>query len=228
MILLALDTTGPRGSVALLEERRVFAEDRFEAQLNHSEKLLAALDSLLKTAGREIREVAGFAAAAGPGSFTGIRIGLATVKALAFASRRPVAAVSSLEALALKLRGEGEPAGFLCPVTDAKKGEVYAALFEAGTGGLVEVIPQAAWTPDSFLARLPSKRIIHFIGTGLEVYGEKIRSHLGERAKFSGRSLFIAPEVGLLGYDLLQAGKGVPAAEVRPLYLRRSEAEDKR
>ena len=228
MILLALDTTGPNGSAALLEERRVVAEDRFEAQLNHSEKLLASLDRLLKNAGREIREVDGFAVAAGPGSFTGIRIGLATAKALAFASGRPVAAVSSLEALALKLRGASEPAGLLCPVTDAKKGEVYAALFEAGAEGLVEIIPQAAWTPDGFLARLPSTRVIHFIGTGLEVCGEKIRSNLGERAKFSERSLFIAPEVGLLGFDRLRAGKGVPAADVRPLYLRRSQAEDKR
>ena len=227
MILLALDTTGPNGSVALLEDRRLVAEAGFEAQLNHSEKLLASLDHLLKTAGRDIREVGGFAAAAGPGSFTGIRIGLAAVKALALASGLPVAAVSSLEALALKLRDDHEPARLLCPMIDAKKGEVYAALFRAEGDGLAEILPQAAWTPDEFLARLPAKSIIHFIGTGAEVYGEKIRSGLRDAARFTRRSLFIAPEVGLLGLARLQAGKGVPAAEVQPLYFRRSQAEEK-
>jgi len=225
MILLALDTTGPNGSAALLEDRRLLIDTGFEAQLNHSEKLLAGIDQLLKTAGLDIQGMTGFAVAAGPGSFTGIRIGLATVKALAFASGRPVAAVSSLEALALKLRDE--PAGYLCPITDAKKGEVYAALYEAQADGLAEVVPQAARTPDDFLARLPPKRIIHFIGTGVEVYRDKIRPALGEWARFSGRSLFIAPQVGLLGFDRHQAGKGVPAAEVRPLYFRRSQAEEK-
>jgi tRNA threonylcarbamoyladenosine biosynthesis protein TsaB len=227
MILLALDTTGPNGSVALIEDRRLLAEAGFEAQLNHSEKLLASLDHLLKNAGRDIREVTGFAAAAGPGSFTGIRIGLATVKALALASGVRVAAVSGLEALALKLREEHDHGRLLCPMIDAKKGEVYAALFRAGGDGLAEILPQAAWMPDDFLTRLPAKSVIHFIGTGVEAYGEKIRSRLGDAALFPRRSLFIAPEVGFLGLALLQAGKGVPAPDVRPLYFRRSQAEER-
>jgi tRNA threonylcarbamoyladenosine biosynthesis protein TsaB len=225
MIILAMDTTGPSGSLALLEDRRLLAETGFEAQLNHSEKILASLDYLLKTAGRDIRGVDGFSVAAGPGSFTGIRIGLATVKSFAFASGRPVAAVSSLEALALKLKG-GQ-ARLLCPLTDAKKGEIFAALFEAKGEGLAEILPQAAWTPDDFLARLPSKRIIHFIGSGVHVFSEKIRSYLKDKARFSRRSLFIAHEVGLLGDDRLRAGKGLPAAEIKPLYFRRSQAEER-
>ncbi|MBN2199314.1 MAG: tRNA (adenosine(37)-N6)-threonylcarbamoyltransferase complex dimerization subunit type 1 TsaB, partial [Candidatus Aminicenantes bacterium] len=134
MRLLAVDTTGPFGSAALLDGTRLLAEEKFEAGLNHSELLMPAVDRLFRSDRSEISSVEGYCVAAGPGSFTGIRIGLATIKALAFASGRRVAAVSSLRALALKLQTKEPGARLLCPIIDAKKGEIYAALFDAGTG----------------------------------------------------------------------------------------------
>ncbi|MEW5901063.1 MAG: tRNA (adenosine(37)-N6)-threonylcarbamoyltransferase complex dimerization subunit type 1 TsaB, partial [Acidobacteriota bacterium] len=139
MLILALDTTTSSGSVALLDGTRLVAEINAESATTHSARLLRSVDYLLKSNGLNIRTIGGFAVAAGPGSFTGIRIGLSTVKAFAFASGVPVAPVSSLSALALKLR---ETQGRLfCPLLNAKKGEVFAALFEAQGNELKETIP---------------------------------------------------------------------------------------
>jgi tRNA threonylcarbamoyladenosine biosynthesis protein TsaB len=215
MFILAIDTTTGSGSVALLDNARILSEFNSESALTHSARLLRAVDYVLKQNSLKIQDVDGFAVAAGPGSFTGIRIGLSTVKAFAFASRKPVAPVSSLAALALKLR---ETQGRLfCPFIDAKKGEVYAALFEIRKGDLKEVIREGAYGPDSFLARLPAHRVVHFIGNGVTVYRDKILAYLRDNARFSSRSLFIGREVGLLGYDILKKRRGMSGEAVVPL-----------
>jgi tRNA threonylcarbamoyladenosine biosynthesis protein TsaB len=226
MRILALDTTTGSGSVALLENTRLLSEINAESALTHSARLLRAVDYLLKKNAVPIQDIDGFAVAAGPGSFTGIRIGLSTVKAFAFASRKPVAPVSSLAALALKLR---ETQGRLfCPFIDAKKSEVYAALFETEQGALKEVISEGAYGPDAFLSRLPAHRVVHFIGNGLDIYRDKVLAYLKDNARFSSRSLFIGYEVGLLGYDILKKGGGVSGEALVPLYYRKSQAEDKK
>jgi tRNA threonylcarbamoyladenosine biosynthesis protein TsaB len=226
MRILALDTTTGSGSVALLENARLLAEINAESGLTHSARLLRTVDYVLKRNGLEIAEIDGFAVAAGPGSFTGIRIGVSTVKAFAFASRRPVAPVSSLAALALKLR---ETHGrLLCPFIDAKKGEVYAALFEPRGRDFKAVIPEGAYGPDAFLSRLPAHRVVYFLGNGVGVYREKLLAYLKDNARFSSRSLFIGHEVGLLGHEILKKGKGVSGEAVEPLYYRKSQAEDRK
>jgi tRNA threonylcarbamoyladenosine biosynthesis protein TsaB len=226
MHILALDTTTSSGSVALLDSTRLVAEDNAEAATTHSARLLRAVDHLLKSNGLEARDIEGFAVAAGPGSFTGIRIGMSTIKALAFASGKRVAPVSSLEALALKLR---ETAGRLfCPLIDAKKGEVFSALFESRGHGLVEVIPQGAYAPDRFFSLLPAHRVVYFIGSGVGVFKEKILAYLKDKARFSARSHFIGYEVGVLGYEALKKGQGVSGEALVPLYFRKSQAEEKK
>jgi len=223
--ILAVDTTTSSGSAALLEDRRLVGEISGESGTTHSARLLGAVDRLLRAESLAIADIGAFAVAAGPGSFTGIRIGLSTVKALAFASGKPVVPVSSLRALALKLTLTGAP--LACPVLDAKKGEVYAALFESAAGRLVELIPQGAYDPDEFFSRLPGGRAIAFIGAGSAVYRDRIPSPARETASFPARTLFIAHEVGLLGFEGFEEGKGVPAEGVEPLYFRRSQAEEK-
>ena len=225
MRILAVDTTTSSGSAALLEDRRLVGETGGESGTTHSARLLGAVDRLLRSEGLAVADIDAFAVAAGPGSFTGIRIGLSTVKALAFASGKPVVPVSSLRALALKLALTG--AELACPVLDAKKGEVYAALFENAGGGLVELIPQGAYDPDDFFSRLPGGRAISFIGAGSAVYRDRIPASVLGSAAFPARTLFIAHEVGLLGFEGLEAGKGVSAEGVAPLYFRRSQAEEK-
>jgi len=226
MRILAVDTTTSYSSVALLDDRHLLAEIDVESGLTHSARLLRTVDFLLKNNGLKIQDIDGFAVASGPGSFTGIRIGLSTVKAFAFASKRPVASISTLTALALKLRET--PGRLFCPLIDAKKGEVYAALFERKTGDLREVIPPGAYGPDAFLSLLPAHRVIHFIGNGVDLYRDKIFAYLKDNARLSLRSLFVGFEVGLLGYDMLKRGKGLSGEALVPLYYRKSQAEEKK
>lgn len=224
MLILAVDTTTPGGSAALLEDGTLLGEANVESPATHSARLFRSIDFLVGALGRDIRDVDAFAVAAGPGSFTGIRIGVGAVKSLAFASGKPVAPVSTLLALASKLASGGP--SLVCPLLDAKKGEIYAGLFEAGTNGLVEIIPQGAYDPEGFFARLPAGRAIAFAGSGLTAYRAGILSRIGDQARFPGRSRFIAAEVGLIGFGLLRDGKGVDAASLEPIYFRRSQAEE--
>jgi tRNA threonylcarbamoyladenosine biosynthesis protein TsaB len=224
VLILAVDTTTPDGSVALLEDGTLIAEAGAASASTHSARLFRSVDFVLRAAGRDIRDVGAFAVAAGPGSFTGIRIGVAAVQSLAFASRKPVAPVSTLLALAVKLASGGPR--LVCPLLDAKRGEIYAALFEVRKGRPVEVVPQGAYDPDGFFARLPGRRIIAFAGSGLAANRAKLSRLARLRPRFPDRSPFIAAEVGRIGASLIRAGRGVEAASLEPIYLRRSQAEE--
>jgi tRNA threonylcarbamoyladenosine biosynthesis protein TsaB len=224
VLILAVDTTAPGGSVALLEDETLLGEANVESAATHSARLLRSIDFLVGAHGRDVQDVDAFAVAAGPGSFTGIRIGLGAVKALAFASAKPVAPVSTLLALATKLAADG--ARLVCPLLDAKKEEIYAGLFESGPAGLVEIIPQGAYGPDAFFARLPPRRVIAFAGSGLAVYRAKLLPYVRDKARFPKRSSFIAAEIGRIGRRMILDGQGVGAAALEPIYYRRSQAEE--
>ena len=226
MRVLALDTTTGSGSVALLEKTRLLGEISAESSGSYSARLLSSVDFIVRANSLKIEDMDGFAVAAGPGSFTGIRIGLSTIKAFAFALGKQVAPVSTLLALASKLKDS--PSRLISPLVDAKKGEIYAALFESRGEGLDEVIPQGAYAPDKFFSQLPTHRNITFIGNGVEVYREKILAYLKDKARFSSRSLFIAYEVGVLGHEILKKGRGVTGEELQPIYFRKSQAEEKK
>jgi|Deesub1362B_J571_1020462.scaffolds.fasta_scaffold00001_801 tRNA threonylcarbamoyladenosine biosynthesis protein TsaB len=224
MLILAVDTTTFWGSVALLEDSRLLGEVNLESPTTFSERLLPSVELLLKFSHRSLKEIDGYAVAVGPGSFTGIRIGLSTIKALAYSSGKLIAPVSTLEGLAWKLRDSGY--SLVAPVIDAKKGEVYAALYEFQAEELNEIISPGAYRPDFFFSRLPKRKTVAFIGNGINIYQQKIQEFLGTKACFPARSFFIAYEVGQLGFNLLQAGKGLTPHGVQPLYLRKSQAEE--
>jgi tRNA threonylcarbamoyladenosine biosynthesis protein TsaB len=115
----------------------------------------------------------------------------------------------------------------ICPLLDAKKEEIYAALYEARDGGLAEIVPQGAYAPDAFFARLPAGRSIAFIGGGLDAYRDMLLARVGDGARFPRRSSFVAAEVARLGAALIREGRGVDAAALEPIYYRRSQAEEK-
>jgi tRNA threonylcarbamoyladenosine biosynthesis protein TsaB len=226
MRLLAVDTTTGSGSAALVEDGRVRAEIGIESFGTHSSRLPASIEVLLKSLPWTLADLDGFAVTPGPGSFTGIRIGLSTIQAFAFASGKPVAPVSSLRALAWKLRGDG--VALAAPMHDAKRGEIYAALYAFGKTKMKAVVPEGAYTPEQFRALLPKGRKILFIGGGFPILADILSRGEKTRAIVSGRTPFIAPEVGLLGGEMIAAGKGVPPDRLEPLYLRRSQAEERR
>jgi len=224
--ILAVDTTTGSGSAAVLEDGRVRAEIGVDSSGTYSTRLPVSIDILLDALRWTVRDLDGFAVTPGPGSFTGIRIGLSTIQALAFSSGKPIAPVSSLQALAWKLRDDGIP--LVCSLHDAKRSEIYAALYGLASGRMKVIIPQGAYVPDHFLALLPKGRKILFIGGGFPIVAEALRARWKNKAILSSRTPFIAPEIGLLGAEIIAAGKGIAPEELEPLYLRSSQAEESR
>jgi len=222
-VILAVETATLATSVALLRGEELVAEWTHVDRTPHSERLLPAIDALLQGAGVTIGQVDAFAVSAGPGSFTGLRIGIATVKGLAFGSERPVAAVSTLAALAL---GGADGAAPVAALLDARRGEVYAAVF--GPNG-ARLAADAVLTPDALAGRLaPGTRVV--VGEGAGPAAAALARRLGAGVCLLGPSsgLARAHAVGVLGARILAHGEGVAAALVAPRYVRRAEAEVRR
>ena len=226
MKILAIDTSGKSAALAILEDETVLSESLLSLDVHHSEVLLPAVDHLCRAAGMAIGDMDLFACTTGPGSFTGLRIGLSTVKGLALALSRPVAGVSTLEALAL---GAAGCEGIVCPLLDARKSQVYAALYrrDASSGVMSVLLPDALSDLDRLLAAIDGSAL--FVGDGAVRYRLEIEAALPGRCRFaeSFNNHVRAAAVGLLGYRRFQAGLAEDALTLIPRYLRLSEAEER-
>ena len=218
--LLAVETATERASLALGAGGEVLAARELEPGLATAEGLLPALDALLSETSLGLDDVEGFALSIGPGSFTGLRVGLASVKGLAFGTGRPAVAVSTLAALA-RDAGPGPVAALL----DARRGELYAAGFAGGE--------PAPWLPESVLdvaevaARLPEGCTV--VGEGLSVCEGQLREARGDALQLrAAASRPLAHQVAALGAEAWRRGEARAAEELVPRYLRRAEAEVKR
>lgn len=218
MRLLAVETSTLAGGVALLEADRVRGEYLLDVTATHSERLMPAIDRLLADAGWLPGDVQGLAVAVGPGSFTGLRIGLSTVKGLALALDIPVAAVPTLDAMAAALPFAALP---ICPVLDARKGEVYCSLYRWEGGAARREWDYLALAPAELAARLREPVIV--LGDGAHLVPSP-----HARLAPPHRRVPSPAAVGVLGRARLDAGERVPAEALVPIYLRPSEAELKR
>ena len=218
MRVLAVETSSLAGGVALLDDERLVAEYLLDVSVTHSERLMAAIDRVLIDARWTARELGGLAVAVGPGSFTGLRIAVSTVKGLGLALRLPIAAVPTLDAMAAALPWAALP---VCPVLDARKGEVYASFYRWHGGAMRREWEYLALSPAALAERLTEPVIV--AGDGAPV----IRSPHA-RLLPPPRRLPSPACVGLLGLERLRRGETVAAAALAPLYLRPSEAELKR
>ena len=221
MKLLTVDTSTTACSVALTEDGRLLGEYLLNLNRTLSERLIRSIDMLLKDAGLVVADLDGFGVALGPGSFTGLRIGVATVKGMALATGKPVAGFSSLAMLAMNLPWAAYP---VCPMFDARKQEIYAAVYRCRD--LPEpVIADSVAPPDAFLERVAGPAI--FIGDGAVRHREVITSRLGDRAMFAPPSLHLprASAGDLLVREAFAKGSIVPLADLAPVYIRPSEAE---
>lgn len=221
-LLLALETATPIVSAALLRGEEVVAETVAAGGLTAAESVLPSVDSVLRLAGAQVSELDAFALSIGPGSFTGLRVGLATIKGLAFGSDRPVVPVSTLAALALAAGPGDSPVGALL---DASRGELYAGAFDLG-GELPEaIVAEGVYTPSELIPRLPTT--CRLVGEGVALCRQAIEEALGLD---SIRPLHgpLARSVGVLGARLLARGEFTAVAAVVPRYLRRAEAEVRR
>ena len=226
MICLAIDVSGRALSGALAESTaagsRLRGEFCLDTGKNHSLALLPMVKALLDNSGLTLADMDGFAVTVGPGSFTGLRIGIATVKAWCDALDKPAIAVSSTEAMA---RAMDRP-GLVCPLFDARRSEVYAALFREGE----RLTPDLALAPAELCRQLAQyDEPVAFAGDGLAPWEEELRSRLGVRfrAVSEARRLNMAPAAALMGLDRLEQGQTTPGPELLPVYLRLSEAEEK-
>jgi tRNA threonylcarbamoyladenosine biosynthesis protein TsaB len=212
-------------SVALLEGDRLVAEITSEDARLHSERLLPAVDRLLALADTTLDAVGAFAVSIGPGSFTGLRIGLATVKALALDERRPVAGVPTLAALAAAAVGAPGPVAALL---DARRGEVYAAACAFAGEPSPSLLADSVFTPEALAEALPRFATL-VVGEDAAPAAARLvalRPDLRPLPETLGAAR--ASRVGRLGRALFAAGLAVPAAELVPRYVRRAEAEARR
>jgi len=224
-LILAVETATRVMSVALLEGDRLVAEITTDDTRVHSERLLPAIDRLLALAGAKLDDVGAFAVSIGPGSFTGLRIGLATVKAFALDERRPVAAVPTLAALCAAALGAPGPVAALL---DARRGEVYAAVCAHPGEPTPSLIADSVLTPDALATRLPRGATL-VIGEDTGAAAAQLLAVRPDlRAIPPAEGAARAARVGRLGRALLAAGAIVPAAELVPRYVRRAEAEAQR
>ena len=171
MNIVALDTSGPAASCAVMKDGAIAQLTVMNHGLTHSETIMPALDNAMRGADLGCDQVDCFAAVAGPGSFTGVRIGVCAVKGLAHAWNKPCARIDALEALAMNFCGFD---GLACPILDARRGQVYCAVFDM-KGGMPERVGEDAATDlSAFVESLPKDRRIVFLGDGLRVHAQTL------------------------------------------------------
>src|SRR5688572_30771886 len=221
MLVLALDTTTSSGSCALARDGRVVSEQVDNAPHAHAERLPGDLMSLLDRANIRLADIDIFAVATGPGSFTGLRIGISTMQGLAFAAGKPLIGVSGLDALARV--ADREAAGRqIATWVDAWRGEVYAALYMNG----VEVEAPVVAKPEEILDRFASQPTL-FIGDGVRAHHEKIQQRVGggPTALAEHPTPLLAGTIAMIAGDIGSKGAYAPPHAVRPMYVRRTDAE---
>jgi len=222
MIVLALETATMTGGIAIVKDNSLIGEIRTNVKIAHSERLMGSIDWLLKTSDISVNEISAFAISIGPGSFTGLRIGLCTVKGLAYATDKPVIPVPTLDAFARSLPLCSSP---LCPMLDARKNEVYTGLYKWKDGECVKVTPERAVNPVDFLKEIKEPTV--FAGDGATTYRDLIKDALKENALFlpPSRMYPSAATVAEIAIEKIRSGFVTDPVSLTPFYIRKSEAE---
>jgi tRNA threonylcarbamoyladenosine biosynthesis protein TsaB len=225
-LILSMDTATPCSAVALTFGTRkaggVLASLSLTGNVTHSRRLFTAIDYLMKEAEVEWSSIAGIGVSLGPGSFTGLRIGMATAKGLAAATGKALLGVSTLDSLAAKCFTER----LICTVLDARKKEVYAAFYRCNEKGFSERISDMTVLPPEKLAAVINEPVV-LIGDGAKVYGDLFKKLLGEKVRFAPAQLHepSASSLGILAGEKLEAGDQLNVADAVPVYIRSSDAE---
>ncbi len=228
MKILGMDSSGLVASIAVVENDILVAEYTVNHKKTHSQTLLPMLDEIVKMTELELDSIAAIAVAAGPGSFTGLRIGAATVKALGFALEKPVVSVPTCHGLAFNLWGTDK---LVCPILDARRNQVYTGIYQFIDGRLDVIMDQDAMGIDELVVRLNAlDREVIFVGDGIPVYSDYIKENLKTGCSFApvGFNRQRASSVAALGLQMFEEGKYQSADDHKPIYLRKSQAERER
>ena len=227
MLLLAFETSAKAASVALFEGDKLLGESYQNTGMTHSQTLMVMAEDILKTAGKTAQDVQAVAVAEGPGSFTGVRIGVAAAKGFAWGSGIPCCGVSTLEAMALSL---GAYEGYVCPVMDARRSQVYNSIFYVNRDVIERIAPDRAISLEDLGNELKKlEKPIFLVGDGSNLCYNTLLKDVPH--------LVLPPEhrmhqravgVGLAAIRKIAAGEDCSGAVLTPNYLRLSQAERER
>ena len=222
MRILGIDSSTPGCSTALLNNDTIVAERIADPKPSHSKYLLQMVDQVLKEGKSRLNDVDVFAVTIGPGSFTGLRIGVSLIKGFVLATGKPFVGINSLEALAYTLDSPKHP---ICATLDARKSEVYAAVFESQKDGLRPLLKESAFSPEALCEKIEAPTL--FIGNGVERYREIFKESLGAR--------FVEPETqprfstaagaAMLASQQFDPQNHFDLNQLTINYIRKSEAE---
>ncbi len=228
MKILGFDSSGMVASVAIACDDILVAEYSVNYKKTHSQTLLPMFDAVVSMTELDLDSVDGIAVAAGPGSFTGLRIGMSTVKGLGLALDKPVVAVPTCHALAYNLWGSDK---LICPILDARRSQVYTALYEFKDEEMITLKEQDAMDINDLIDIINDlDRDVIFVGDGIPVFKERIEEKIKNKAYFAPAHLNRqrAGSVAALGMIYMKEGKVENADDVKPVYLRKSQAERER
>jgi tRNA threonylcarbamoyladenosine biosynthesis protein TsaB len=232
MLILALDTTTRAGSLALVQDGRLLDVAEGDRRETHAARLPGAILDSLARHHLTLTDLGLYGVAVGPGSFTGLRIGIATIQGLAFAHGRPVVGVSALDALA-EAAGPAAPPIGPAPVLraawmDARRGEVYARLYQLTASTWQPMGPPLVDRPSAVLATWfpsPAGAPVEFVGDGALAYRAQLEEALGAQARVADAVPTLAPAIASIAAREQAAGRAVSPSAIRPLYIRRPDAE---
>jgi len=220
MILLGLDASTPKGSVALLKDEQIIAEAAGSSTF--SDQILVLMDEVLGNLNGGLEEVDGFCVTTGPGSFTGLRVGISLIKGLVLATEKPFWGVNTLEAYANLVKPVSQT---ICPILDAKKKEVYTARFKYKNNKLVKETPDQAVSPQELCDMTQEPSV--FLGGGVEPYKDFLASRLGnkfiENAPVKNQTIAASAVQIVLNQSQANPGFNLDALTIH--YVRKSEAE---
>lgn len=230
MLILALDSSTPVAGVALVDEEKLIREEFVNYQKTHSETLMPMVDELLQRCDKTLADVDALAVTIGPGSFTGLRIGLAAVKGMSLSAGLPVIGISTLEVLAHNMPYSE---GLVCPLLNARKQEVYGAIYDHREQLPQPMSGEAAFSPQEFIERVLAVSEEHgfdkviLLGDGCAPYRELFIAALGHKLRFAPPHLMLprASALGSLAIGRASAGLFEDTMKVKPKYVRMSEAE---
>lgn len=224
MRVLGIDSSTKYAGVAVVEDGNVLVQSSLQFMAGHSEKLLPEIVHILEIMKINLESIDYYAVTVGPGSFTGLRVAVSTVKGLAFVTRKNVVPLSTLEIMANNFPYSRF---LICPILDARKKEVYGALFRWQKEALVRLQDDSVM-PIERLKEWVNENTL-FIGDGSRLYRDRLREIFGEKAFFAEPNFNIPSPalVGLLGEKKAMEGFFVSAKELEPYYFRKSEAEIK-
>lgn len=237
MNILAIETSNDICSVSILEDNNLILELKEDTAKNHSEALVPLIDRLFEETHLSLNEIDLFAVDIGPGSFTGIRIGLSTIKAFCDVTNKPCVGISSLEALAWSIGTipndqfqkacHLEPSLLTCSMIDAKHGNIYSSIFEKNEQNLVKYRDFTFETLDDLLLVLSNlKKNIFFVGNCGILYKDVIQSYLKNNIFFGNDSLASSKYIGIAAYEKFKIGEIQNSNTLSALYLKKSSAEE--